>query len=447
MSRDLADKLIPDGKNMPSNPKISVLIASYNHARFLPITLDSILSQTYQDFEVIIVDDGSSDNSLEILNRYAGQHSKIRVMTHPNHCNKGISASTNLAFQNSQGEYIAWLGSDDAWYPNLLARQVALIESDASLGMVYGPVHIIDENGDIRPEILGGDSGDFGLDITTHPNPLRKLLTVNVIPALTVLIRRECIDRTGLFDETLIYSDWEMWLRIMSHWRIGYSRDVLAMYRVHGTNISVGVDTTKILVRNEAALQAIHTKSAKLGGVYNAPEIQAEIYRRLMDYAYDLIKMEEAQRYFAAFFAADATLAGDARYLLYWLNERYSTFLWRDGGQPSTYAAQYWDFARWILTNLEQATGRLHTRQIAGLQHAKTAFLCLEQGDRRKARHSTLQCLWNTPQYCFNLKPMRKIVMTAWGMDFILRIARRLKKLPDLLSSLKDQSKTKDQKV
>src|SRR5713226_2582882 len=105
-----------------------------------------------------------------------------------------------------------------------------------------------------------------------------------------------------------------MCLRILSHWRIGYSRDVLAMYRVHGANISIGLDTTKILARNEAVIQAIHTKSSELGGTYNAPEIQAEIYRRLMDHAYDLIKMEEAQRYFTAFFEADATLAGDAGY-------------------------------------------------------------------------------------------------------------------------------------
>src|SRR5947208_8738167 len=101
-------------------PIVSVCIASYNHAHYLPAALDSILSQTLQDFEVVVVDDGSSDQSLLILQDYAARDRRIRVFTHPGHSNRGIAASWNLAFEQSTGQFLTWIGSDDAIYPENL---------------------------------------------------------------------------------------------------------------------------------------------------------------------------------------------------------------------------------------------------------------------------------------------------------------------------------------
>src|SRR5512136_490019 len=104
---------------------VSVCITSYNHARYLPQTIDSVLAQTWQNLEIIIVDDGSADNSHELLLDYQQQHpDKIRYYWHAGHANRGISASCNLALEKAQGEYFAWLGSDDYWLPHKLARQL-----------------------------------------------------------------------------------------------------------------------------------------------------------------------------------------------------------------------------------------------------------------------------------------------------------------------------------
>ena len=119
---------------MDSNPKVSVFIASYNHARYLPECLDSILAQTYPDFEIVIVDDGSTDGSPSLLEDYQRRFpEKIRYSWHPEHGNWGVSRTSNDAIQKSRGEYLAWIGSDDAWYPDKLKQQVEQLDNDPAL--------------------------------------------------------------------------------------------------------------------------------------------------------------------------------------------------------------------------------------------------------------------------------------------------------------------------
>jgi len=106
-------------------PRVSVCIPSYNYAAYLPEAIESILAQTYLDFEIIVVDDASKDNSQAVAEDYARRYpNKVRIFTHPGRVNKGVSATCNLAIEKSRGEYLAWLGSDDVWYPEKLARQV-----------------------------------------------------------------------------------------------------------------------------------------------------------------------------------------------------------------------------------------------------------------------------------------------------------------------------------
>src|ERR1039457_2785079 len=147
---------IKSRKTVSTSPIVSVCVASYNHARFLPAMLDGILSQTFRDFEIVAVDDGSTDNSLEVLHGYADRNPEImRVYTHPGARNLGISATLNLGFEKSRGKYWCPHASDDVSYPDRLERQVAFLDGHPDVGWVYGIADLIDDYG----ASLGGQFG------------------------------------------------------------------------------------------------------------------------------------------------------------------------------------------------------------------------------------------------------------------------------------------------
>jgi glycosyltransferase involved in cell wall biosynthesis len=212
-------------------PVVSVCIASYNHARFLPRCLESILAQTYQDFNIVVVDDGSTDNSCEILESFQRQYpEKIQYSFHPNHANSGYVKTTNAAIRASSGKYIAFIGSDDVWYPHKLAVQMAFFERQPDVSFVYSYAQYIDEQGNDLPEICG-------VDITTADNPTGQMIFSCHMPAMTVVAQKECLEKLGLFDEKLIYSDWDLMVRLTATTRGGFIAEPLAQYRLHGSNL------------------------------------------------------------------------------------------------------------------------------------------------------------------------------------------------------------------
>ena len=174
-------------------PRVSVCIPSYNYAVYLPETLDSILAQTYPDFEIIVVDDASTDESQLIAEGYAGRYPTRFAFLHiAGRVNKGISATCNLAIEQSRGEYLAWLGSDDAWYPDKLARQVDELDRHPGIGLTYSFADIIDSKGAKTGEVIGRD---------TTQDLLPMLVAGNFIPPLTAFHRRACLWKTGIYDE------------------------------------------------------------------------------------------------------------------------------------------------------------------------------------------------------------------------------------------------------
>ncbi|MBN2391117.1 MAG: glycosyltransferase [Anaerolineae bacterium] len=233
---------------------VSVCITSYNHARYLPATLDSVLDQDFDNFEIVVVDDGSTDDSLALLTDYQGRYpDKVRCYWHPDHENKGISATFNLAAQKAKGTYLAWLGSDDLWLPDKLSKQVKFMFDQPDFGMVYSPAFILDSTGRQYPMLtIGGEQFD---------DVWRRLLVSNFICASSALIRRTCLDDVGLLDETLVYSDWELWIRIAAKYRIGIVPQPLVLYRIHGQNISV---SSRPATRFERRLAVIESVFAKL---------------------------------------------------------------------------------------------------------------------------------------------------------------------------------------
>jgi len=130
------------------HPKVSIVVTCYNQACFLEQAFGSIMNQTYKDFEIIVVDDGSQDNSLEIIKKIAQQNPyKIKICFHENHQNKGIFKSHALGVSLSKGRYVAFLEADDWWANNYLERKVEILNKYQDVGVVFSPYKIISEGG------------------------------------------------------------------------------------------------------------------------------------------------------------------------------------------------------------------------------------------------------------------------------------------------------------
>lgn len=210
-------------------PRVSVLIPSHNHAPYLPAALQSVFDQTYRDYEIVVVDDGSKDDSVAILQGYGD---RLRLIVQ---ANRGTYPTLNRCIAESRGEYLAILNSDDLWAPTKLEKQVALLDAHPEVGLVHTGGHFIDGQGNIQP----GNPLGFDWPRTPTGNIIAALVRCNKIIASSVLVRRVCFERLGGFREDLFGSgDWEMWFRIALAWDIGYIDEPLTMYRVHGANAS-----------------------------------------------------------------------------------------------------------------------------------------------------------------------------------------------------------------
>ena len=193
------------------------------------------LAQTYRDYEIIVVDDGSTDDTQAVL---AGYHELIIPIYQEN---KGLSAARNTGIRASSGKYIAFLDADDLWLPEKLERQVPLFEQDASVGLVCSDMSYFDQDGD-RPGTA------FGM----KDRPIRRgmvypLIFLNSFIFMpTVVVRKSCFDERGLFDETLkACEDLEMWLRITREYAVDFADAPLAKYRF-STN-QLHQNTTRVL--------------------------------------------------------------------------------------------------------------------------------------------------------------------------------------------------------
>jgi len=207
-------------------PTVSVVMPVYNGGPFLRQSLDSILAQTYPDFEVIVVDDGSTDETPQILASYG---SRIRTYHKPN---GGGASAINYGIGQGHGEWIAWLSADDLWEPTNLERQVATIMENPFIGLLYTDFATIDAGGKVLSRVH------------LPPPPTRRARVVALmrrcfINGCASLIHRDVFAHVGLFDEAdrLTY-DYDMWLRIIPNFEIRYLPEVLAYYRVHPGQLS-----------------------------------------------------------------------------------------------------------------------------------------------------------------------------------------------------------------
>lgn len=197
-------------------PEVSAIVPTYNRANVLPRALDSILSQTYDDIELIVVDDNSEDDTRTIVESYSDP--RVKYIRHET--NKGANSARNTGIKESNGDYIAFLDDDDEWLAEKIHTQLtSLKQLDDSYGMAYSGRQIV-ENGNVIEEYKPNLEGELFND----------LLKENFIPSETPLIRYECFDNVGLFDERFrSCQDWDMWLRISREYKISCDRKILAV--------------------------------------------------------------------------------------------------------------------------------------------------------------------------------------------------------------------------
>jgi O-antigen biosynthesis protein len=221
-----ADRLRPfpwtDIEHIPARtmPLVSVVIPTYNRAQLVARALDSVLAQSFRDFEALVIDDGSTDDTAGVVRRYVQMDTRVRYLRQ--HPNRGVGAARNVGLRESRGELIAFLDSDDYWFPAKLERQVDLMrDAPADVGLVYCGVENVNERGErwlYEPKSRG--------------DVYARLLTKNVVHSGSgVMIRRNVIRTAGFFDERIpAIEDYDYWLRISRSYRFDFVAEPLLRY-------------------------------------------------------------------------------------------------------------------------------------------------------------------------------------------------------------------------
>jgi glycosyltransferase involved in cell wall biosynthesis len=212
------------------NYSISVIIPCYNSEKYIKKTLSSVLSQSYRPDEILVVDDGSEDETRNILESYFSQ---IKILCHPNNSNLGTAASMNLGIKHTKSELIAFLDHDDLWYPTKLSEQVKIFEKYPDVGLVYTNVFVIDENDNDLFKIYPDDFKELN-------KPDQLLSKCYIRTASSVMVRRSLFEKIGFFKTQIRAADHDMWIRMIEKTKFFYLPKCLASHRKHPTQISSG---------------------------------------------------------------------------------------------------------------------------------------------------------------------------------------------------------------
>jgi glycosyltransferase involved in cell wall biosynthesis len=206
---------------------ISVIIPSFNRGTFISHAIKSVLAQTYKDYEIIVVDDGSTDNTKEQVEAFGDQ---VRYIYQEN---RGPSAARNTGIQHAKGKYIAFCDSDDRFLPTKLDKQIEFIHSTPECRFLYTWYYNVNEKGEItklRKPLTCKNQEHLKYCLFTRKFTIR---------TSTLLVHKSCFEKAGLFNEKYWYSqDWDMWLRLAAYYQ-GYCLEVpLSEYWLHGDNRS-----------------------------------------------------------------------------------------------------------------------------------------------------------------------------------------------------------------
>ncbi|MDI6820688.1 MAG: glycosyltransferase [Patescibacteria group bacterium] len=229
--------------------RVSVIIPTYNFSQYIGEAIDSVLNQTYKNIEIIVIDDGSTDNIHVVLGKYI-KNGQIKYFYQEN---RGPGVARNLGIKNSFGDFIAFLDADDVWRSDKLEKQMKLFENP-KVGLVYSDMEFFGNNfhfkkySEMTKRFYQGEA-------------MMELIKRNFIPVSSVILRRGVFDRTDYFTEDFknlaIIEDYELWLRVAKIFEIDFIPDALVRYRIHGAQMSHG------RARNYRSLAFLYKKLLK----------------------------------------------------------------------------------------------------------------------------------------------------------------------------------------
>jgi glycosyltransferase involved in cell wall biosynthesis len=266
-------------------PRVSVVIPTYNRANLIGESIRSVLDQTYRDFELIIVDDGSADNTKEVIESI--KDPRIRYIYQEN---RGVSAALNAGIKISTGEFYAGLGSDDLWLPQNLELKVERLDSRPDIALVCSDAYIFDDQtGDIIARFWHSYDSSFNLE-EAMKNPFRQMLSWGCfIAGQASVVRRYVFDEVGYFDESLPIEDWDMFVRIVQRFPVDFIDIPLIKGRRHSGNLQM--NTEKMYKGSVGSLQKL-IRSQTLNEEY-LKLAYIRLRRIHIRYAWEKIRMVE----------------------------------------------------------------------------------------------------------------------------------------------------------
>ena len=239
----------------PAQTEVDVIVPCYNVERRVRRALDSVLCQTHQDFSIYAVDDGCTDNTVQVLKTYAPRCILI------SQAHAGPAAARNRAIRESVSPFVAFIDADDEWLPDKLERQLAFLRQNESLGMVCSHC-LISESGTEK-------SWDALASSVPHSGRLFQHLVRNCFaftPA--VVVRRRCLEEIGLFNEALpVSEDFNLWLRIAARWEIAVVPEVLAIVKKRPGSLSVSIPARERLHSGVLSLEHVRSSCSDLSPV------------------------------------------------------------------------------------------------------------------------------------------------------------------------------------
>ncbi|WP_114937662.1 glycosyltransferase family 2 protein [Mucilaginibacter endophyticus] len=274
---------------------ISILMPAYNAGKYIEASILSVLKQSYTDWELIIINDGSTDNTKEIVERYSKEDSRIKLI---NQVNQKMAAARNNGIKNSKGAWIAFLDSDDLWEPEKLSLQIQASKEYPTAGVIYSDGFIFNDHEQFNnlmpyPTFTGR--------LLSHDIMYQMQYQQNYIPVLSVIVKRSLVDTIGPQNEERVFSgceDWDYWLRIA---RVGADfyglPQKLFYYRRHETNVS------KNSVNMLLAQLAVFTKNYE-PGLINSGDLSNALKKVFFPLINNLIKL---RRFDDAYFAIKET--------------------------------------------------------------------------------------------------------------------------------------------
>jgi len=225
---------------------VSVVITCFNYGCYLATCLQSVLAQTFHDYEIIVIDDGSTDNTAEAMQQYLS----LSCLRYIRQVNIGQARSKNRGVELARGKYVAFLDADDIWEKDKLEKQIKLFELP-EVGVVYSKARLIDDNANVK------EVGDWGVYLQPRSGWVTDwLLFDNFVWFSSSIVRKIFLERYGVFDENLVMGiDWDLWLRLSMHCKFDFVDESLLLYRMGhegqmSKNLKMRFASADIILRN-----------------------------------------------------------------------------------------------------------------------------------------------------------------------------------------------------